>query len=268
MDINEKLSNMESTINFKAQNQAVEQQVEVNDKIPESDENVSNSKQGMSEGQAIALLKTIKNPENALGLHLAQSITNKVKDGAGKERLDKTAEKVIESGLTTFETDADNKMNKSQKSAEQVYYESKSVQLNRGGIKKQTTQRIMSRVVKTDDIWSDINFFLFTWWVIGINNYFSNMKEFHWFFKCIINLLFTIPIICLIPFEFIVGVIACIIHFVVFGIKKIILLFKNISNKINKKKLENVEITGKDDRNEEIENAEPNYTLFDDTIDN
>lgn len=237
MDLQESLNNLELQISAKPKNQVVEQQNVSSEEFINREQVMQNSPNTMSEGQAKALLDTIKNPQDALGLQVAKEITNKVQYGAGKERLENTADKIIESGLTTLETDADNQMNKAQKTAEEVYYESKKVQLNRGGIKQQTSQKIMTRVVKTDDIWSDINFYLFTWWVIGINNYFSNMREFHWFFKAVINILFTLPLMCLIPFEFAIGVVACLGHFGIVAIKEIYTFVKGLVQKCKDKKV-------------------------------
>lgn len=233
MNIEEKLKNIEANI---AENKPVEAQIVVHDKTFENNNNLPTTPQEMSEGQAKALLGVIKNPEDALRLKVSQNVVSKVESGAGKERLDKTAEKLVESGLATIETEADNKLSKAEKTAEEVFFDRKKVQLNRGGIQKQTTQRIMDRVVKTDDIWTDIHYYLFTWWVIGINNYFANMRNFHWFFKVIINLLFTLPLIALIPIEFGIGCIMCITHFTIIGVNKIIKLCKELHLKIKKKK--------------------------------
>ena len=233
MNIEEKLKNIEANI---AENKPTVAQIVVHDKIVENDNNLPTTPQEMSEGQAKALLGVIKNPEDALRLKVSQNVVSKIESGAGKERLDKTTDKLVESGLATIETEADNKLSKAEKTAEEVFFERKKTQLNRGGIQKQTTQRIMDRVVRTDDVWTDINYFLFTWWVIGINNYFANMKNFHWFFKAIINVLFTVPMIALIPIEFGIGCLMCITHFSIIGVNKLINICKELHLKLKKKK--------------------------------
>ena len=233
MNIEEKLNSIEANI---AENKAVEAQIVVHNKTIENNDNLPTSPQEMTDGQAKALLDALKNPEDALRLKVSQDVVRKVESGEGKERLDRTAGKIVESGLATIETEAENKLSKAEKTAEEVFFERKKTQLNRGGIQKQTTQRIMDRVVHTDDVWTDINYFLFTWWVIGINNYFANMKNFHWFFKAIINVLFTLPMIALIPIEFGLGCIMCITHFAIIGIKKIVKLCKELHLKLKKKK--------------------------------
>lgn len=233
MNIEEKLKNIEANM---TENKPAVAQIVVHDKIVENDNNLPTTPQEMSEGQAKALLDTIKNPEDALRLKVSQNVVSKIESGAGKERLDKTTDKLVESGLATIETEADNKLSKAEKTAEEVFFDRKKVQLNRGGIQKQTTQRIMDRVVKTDDVWTDINYYLYTWWVIGINNYFANMKNFHWFFKVIINLLFTLPMVALIPIEFGIGCVMCITHFAIIGIKRLIKWCKELHLKFKKKK--------------------------------
>ena len=233
MNIEEKLKNIEANI---AENKPVEAQIVVHDKIVDDDNNLPTAPQEMSEGQAKALLGVIKNPEDALRLKVSQDVVTKVESGAGKERLDATSDKVIESGLSTIETEAENKLSKAEKTAEGTFFERKKEQLSRGGIKEQTSQRIMNRVVATDDVWSDINYFLFTWWVIGINNYFANMRNFHWFFKVIINLLFTLPMVALIPVEFGLGCLMCITHFTILGIKELVSVFKKWHLKLKNKK--------------------------------
>lgn len=182
--------------------------IEYKDNLPST-----NTKE-MSEAQATALLNVVKNPKDALGLKLGESIGNKVSSGVGKERLDKTAEKIIDSGLTSFETQAETEKNKAQKSADDVYFDSHKAELKRGGIGNRTYREKMEKVVNTDKVWSDINFFLFTWWVVGINNFFSTLSSFNWFFRILIGTIFTIPYLAFIPIAFCIGIIRCVIYFV------------------------------------------------------
>lgn len=260
MNIEEKLKNIEANI---AENKPVGAEIVLHDKSIEDNNNLPTNPQGMTEGQAKALLGVIKNPEDALRLKVSQNVVSKVESGAGKERLDKTTDKLVESGLTTIETEAENKLSKAEKSAEEVFFARKETQLKRGGIKKQTTQRIMDRVVKTDDIWTDIHYYLFTWWVIGINNYFANMQNFHWFFKGIINLLFTLPLIALIPIEFGIGCIMCITHFSIIGIRKLVGLCKELHLKFKKKKEDELvqEISGETQNDIQITENEEDYGI-------
>lgn len=193
----------------------------------------------MSEAQASALLNVVKNPKDALGLKLGESIGTKVSSGVGKERLDKTADKIIDSGLTSFETQAETEKNKAQKSADDVYFDSHKTELKRGGIGSRTYREKMEKVVDTDKVWSDINFFLFTWWVVGINNFFSTLSSFNWFFRILIGTIFTIPYLSFIPVAFCIGIIRCIVYFV----GKLFTTLRNRFSK-NKQTIEVVEEPG------------------------
>lgn len=82
MDINEKLSSMESTINFKAPNQTVEQQVEVNDKMPE-EEKISTENENC---------KATEHNESENKLTIKDMSYGQVVEGAKKANLVSTAE--------------------------------------------------------------------------------------------------------------------------------------------------------------------------------
>lgn len=212
----------------------------------------------MSEGQARALLDTIKNPKAALGVKLGQEIAEQVSSGVGKERLKKTANTVIDSGLTTFETDAETQKNKATKNADEVYFETHKAELTRGGISKRTYRDKMVKVVNTDKVWSDINFYLFTWWVVGINNFFSTISSFNWLFKILIGTIFTLPYLAFIPIAFSIGVVRCLIYFANILYAKMVCKFKKKKQNIEPEKLQE---TDNEENLEEIEGD--NYEIFD-----
>ena len=184
----------------------------------------------MTEGQARALLDTLKNPKEALGVKLGQEVAKQVSSGVGKERLEKTANTVIDSGLTAFETDAETQKNKATKNADEVYFDTHKAELNRGGISKRTYREKMVQVVATDKVWSDINFYLFTWWVVGINNFFSTISSFNWFFKILIGTIFTLPYLAFIPIAFSIGVVRCLIYFGNIAYVKIVNRIKKVKH--------------------------------------
>ena len=230
--------------------------IEISYKEPANNLPADNS-QGMSEGQARALLDTIQNPKAALGVKLGQEIAEQVSSGVGKARLKKTANTVIDSGLTTFETDAETQKNKATKNADEVYFETHKAELNRGGISKRTYRDKMVQVVATDKVWSDINFYLFTWWVVGINNFFSTISSFNWFFKFFIGAIFTLPYLAFIPIAFGIGVVRCLAYFINILYVKIVDKFKR---KKQDKELEKLTETDNEENLEEVEGDD--YEIF------
>ena len=253
------LAELEKEKEFLKQSQEQPQEdIEISYKEEPNNNLPTNNATQMSEGQARALLDTIKNPKEALGVKLGEEIAKQVSSGVGKERLKKTADTVIDSGLTTFETDAETQKNKATKNADEVYFETHKAELTRGGISKRTYRDKMVQVVATDKVWSDINFYLFTWWVVGINNFFSTISSFNWFFKILIGTIFTLPYLAFIPIAFSIGVVRCLIYFINILYVKIVDKFKKNKQVQEPKELNE---TDNEENLEEIEGDD--YEIFD-----
>lgn len=186
--------------------------------IKDKNENINNEKNNTikefakAQAEANALADIVQDPKKALGTKLGMSIAEKVNSGDGKERLEKTADKLIDSGLKTYETQAETEEHKAIKDADTAYFDMYKQELLNAGINKQTYRSRMTQVVTTDHIWWNVWYSIFLWWVIGINELSVATKEVNSFFKFIIWTFATPILFVLIPTAISIGLCFSIIY--------------------------------------------------------
>ncbi|MGN0960770.1 MAG: hypothetical protein ACI4PF_01060 [Christensenellales bacterium] len=218
-DIDERLSQLESKV--ESENQSVDEDIVIVDKIVEQDENLSqNENDGsktpqMTQEQANAIVEAVSNPEKSLGLVVGNQIVQKSQTEEVKKRIDQTADKVIDAGLTSIETNAETNLNKSQVQANKSYFDTHKNQLKRGGVKNETSRKQMERIVATSSLWEDIFYYMFSWWVIGINTMKDNINELPLFFKIILWFCVGTLSAIFIPIALAVGILMTICYLVV-----------------------------------------------------
>lgn len=186
------------------------------------------------------LLDKLVDPENAVNLKLSERIGKDLDSVSGSERLKKTSQTIIDTTLKTEETKADVKKSIVEKSANSVYFDAHKSELKTGGIIHDTYISRMEKVVKTNDIWFHIIYYMFLWWVIGINTLTGGIVNLNKFFKFIIWLFTGLICIPFIPIAIVLGFFRAIIFLITLPIKSTI---KFIIDKIARKKsIKNEEI--------------------------
>ena len=150
---------------------------------------------GQDKANAIANLA--KQPENMVRIAVSDKISNKVQtDEATKERIEKTADKLVESGVTTIENEAEESKNKSEKGVLQSYFDKHKEELKTAGIDEPTYIEDMERAVKWHKRWSNFHWRLVGWWMCGIRTFIQKAKPFRATLNIIAMLLFIGVSIC------------------------------------------------------------------------
>ena len=142
---------------------------------------------GQEKANAIANLAT--QPENMVRIAVSEKISNKVQnDDITKDRIDKTADKLVESGVTTIENEAEESKNKSEQGVLQSYFDKHKEELKTAGIDKPTYIEDMERAVKWHKRWSNFHWRLVGWWMCGIRTFIQKAKP----FKAALNIIAVI----------------------------------------------------------------------------
>lgn len=169
------------------------------------------------------LIDKLVDPENAVNLKLSERIGKDLDSVSGSERLKKTSQTIIDTTLKTEETKADVKKSRVEKSASQVYFDTHSAELKTGGILEDTYIGRMEKVVKTNDIWFNVIYYMFLWWVIGINTLSSGTRELNKFFKTVIWFFTGLICVPFIPTAICLGIVRAVIFLILLPIKSIVL---------------------------------------------
>lgn len=131
------------------------------------------------EDKAKAILDLAKQPENMVRFAVSDKISNKIKtDEKTTERIEKAADKLVESGVQIIENEAQAGENKSEKNKLDTYFEKHKEELKTAGIESATYQEDMERGVKWHRKWSNVHWILFGWWMTGIRTMFMKAKPF------------------------------------------------------------------------------------------
>lgn len=190
-------------------------------------EEYNNQSSSLTQEQNNVLIEKLTDPENAVKLKLSSQIGKDLDTIDGSEKLKKTSDTIIDNTLKTEETKAEAKKAKVEKSANQVYFETHIDELKTGGIRQSTYMTRMEKVVKTNDLWFNVIYFIFLWWVIGINTLNNGISKLHWFFCVIIWIFAGVFCIPFIPFAISIGIIRTIFYLIyLFMLKPIIEYFK------------------------------------------
>ena len=139
-------------------------------------------------------LDLMKKPTNVARASIGKKIIEKVSTEKDvDERLNSTADKVIENALNDVEHEAQTDSIKVITAKETSYFEQHKRELRTGGIHEPTEMKRMERVVKTNKRWYNIYYILFLWWIIGINTFIDNAKPLQTTLKviaCIMSAIF------------------------------------------------------------------------------
>ena len=128
-----------------------------------------------------AMVESAKHPENAVRFELTNKVSDKLKnDQQVGERLEKSADKVVEAGLTTVENEVDSNVIKSEKDKLQAYFEQHKEELKTAGIEEQTYKEDMERAVKWHRKCAKFHWFVCGWWMTLVRTFFMKAKPFKW----------------------------------------------------------------------------------------
>lgn len=131
------------------------------------------------EDKARALVDLAKEPEKMVRVAVSDRIANKVRsDEATKERIDKSADKLVNSGVATIENEAEASENNSERAKLQSYFDKHKDELKTAGIDNVTYMEDMQRGVKWHKRWSNFHWFLFGWWMTGVRTFIMRAKPF------------------------------------------------------------------------------------------
>ena len=156
----------------------------IDQKIAEAKAEAENKVTG--EDIAKAVTELAKQPENMVRVAVSNEVSHLVNtDDNTKARIDKTAKKLVESGVTTIENEADANENKSTADKLQTYFDAHKEELATAGIEAPTYQEDMERAVKCHRRWCNFHWCLFGWWMTGIRTMLLKAKP----FKIILNVL-------------------------------------------------------------------------------
>ena len=135
---------------------------------------------------ANAIMNVAKEPEKMVRVAVSNKIASKVQtDQTTIERIDKSADKLVNSGVTTIENEAEASENKSEKERLQSYFDKHIEELKTAGIEKPTYLEDMERGVKWHKRWSNFHWVLFGWWLTGVRTFIMRAKP----FKIVLNIL-------------------------------------------------------------------------------
>lgn len=126
-----------------------------------------------------AMVESAKHPENAVRFELTNKVSDKLKnDQQVGERLEKSADKVVEAGLTTVENEVDSNVIKSEKDKLQAYFEQHKEELKTAGIEEQTYMEDMVRAVNWHRKCAKFHWRIWGWWMTLIRTFFMKAKPF------------------------------------------------------------------------------------------
>lgn len=126
-----------------------------------------------------AIAEVAKNPENAVRYEVTNRVSDRLKnDNEVKERVDKTADKVVDTGLKTVESEVNASSYKAEANELQAYFTQHEEELKTAGIDKPTYMEDMKRGVEAHRKWSNVHWKLFGWWMTGIRTFILKAKPF------------------------------------------------------------------------------------------
>lgn len=161
----------------------------MNEDLDEVQKKIDEKKQGQEitgQERANAIVNLAKQPENMVRLAVSDKITQKVNEDKNTiARIDKTADKLVESGVTVIENEAESSENESETGKLETYFKQHKEELKTAGIDKYTYKEDMERGVKWHRRWSDVHWILFGWWLTGIRTFCMKAKP----FKIILNII-------------------------------------------------------------------------------
>ena len=132
------------------------------------------------EDMANAIVNVATRPADMLKVAVSDKLANKVKtDQATIDRIDKSVDKLVDSGVTAIENEAETEQNKSEKDKLQSYFDKHIEELKTAGIEKPTYLEDMIRGVKWHKRWSNFHWVLFGWWLTGIRTFIMRAKPFN-----------------------------------------------------------------------------------------
>lgn len=143
------------------------------------DEQLKNAEKEFNCKKAELLVEEAKKPENAVRFELTKTVSDKLQnDETVKERVNKTADKVVDTGLKTVESEVNASGYRAENDEIQAYFDQHKEELKTAGIDKPTYMEDMERGVKAHRKWSNIHWKLFGWWQTGIRTFFMKAKPF------------------------------------------------------------------------------------------
>lgn len=126
-----------------------------------------------------AIVDLAKKPVDMVKAAVSNQIANKVtNDDETKERINETADKLVESGLETVENEADIAKSQSNTDKLQSYFNEHKIELKTAGIDSPTYIEDMERAVKCHRKWCNVHWILLGWWMTGIRTMFLKAKPF------------------------------------------------------------------------------------------
>jgi hypothetical protein len=146
--------------------------------------------QSLHQEQVNALVDSAKHPENAVRFELTNKVSDKLKNDENVgQRLDKSADRVVDAGLTTVENEVESSVIKSEKDKLQAYFEQHKEELKTAGIEEQTYLEDMERAVKWHRKCARFHWFVCGWWMTLIRTFNLKAKPFKWLLNTLGTLL-------------------------------------------------------------------------------
>lgn len=131
------------------------------------------------QAKANAVMNLATKPVDIVKASVSNQIAQKVAtDDKTKERINNTADKLVDSGLETVENEAESAKNHSETEKLKTYFEQHKEELKTAGIDEPTYIEDMERGVKCHRKWSDVHWKLFGWWQTGIRTFIQKAKPF------------------------------------------------------------------------------------------
>jgi len=142
-------------------------------------ETEKSNEQFTQQEKANAIVNIAKKPENMVRLAVSDKISNKIlTDDTTKERIEKTADKIVDSSVMIIENEAQANGHKSEKEVIDTYFNQHKEELKTAGIDKPTYIEDMEKGVQCYRKWSNLHWKLFGWWQTGINTLITKARPF------------------------------------------------------------------------------------------
>ena len=139
-----------------------------------------------SQAQINAMVEAAKNPQNAVRLELSNRVSDKLRNDKNvSERVDKSADKVVDAGLTAVENEADKSVMDSSAQRLEAYFNEHKEELKTAGIENPTYMEDMETAVKWHKKCAKLHWRLFGWWMTLIRTFILKAKP----FRVLLNLI-------------------------------------------------------------------------------
>lgn len=140
----------------------------------------------LTDEQKSQVVQVALTPTNIVRTAVSNEVAKKVQnDDNVKERIEGSADKIVDAGLETIENEADASKNKSSQDKLTAYFNEHKEELKTAGIEAPTYIEDMERGVKCHKMWSNIHWKLFGWWQTGLRTIVQKAKP----FKTMLNIL-------------------------------------------------------------------------------